>query len=944
MKVKLYIDNKITVTENVFSEVHKFTFISSPNVSDTFSFKIYPNWPSTTTTNKYEITFSGFPIPSPYSNATMAKNVAAYFSTMGGIQVGYTNGNTFFTVKPINGGPLIESFRSRNFITYSLLEEEATPIEVLKDAYELLDMYNDENIEFTSKLSDIEKLSNVFTDFTNTFTIPASENNNRLFKHYYDVDIDNTFNANLRVDALLEIDSFPLRYGKLQLEGISVLNQMPDSYKITFYGELTQLTELFDDDTIDLLDYDKEIVDDVEVLVKNRTSLSQYDYDYNFTNLIQSINNPSFKDGNIITPLIAYTDRDWNIGGGTSIDITTEAGAILDSELRPAIKVNRIIDAIQTKYGIRFSDDFLESAMFNQLFMWMNNKKTGVLGNKELVKILGPLTGSPDAGNMLLINDFFRIDRQRYTDIAAVVWRASISYLITPQPSYTTVKYDAYLVNENGIIVKQWLNNTGNKTFNKEWKTNFQNGANTAIRIVEKVQLRIISNTTFGYSANVNLIYKRNAASIETIYTNISSVTNTGINYITIDMKDNLPKIKVIDFFQGLMKMFKLVIRPISSDSFYLNTLNGYYSDGNILNITPYTDLKNVNIERPLVYSKIEFQFEKTNNVAGKKYRELNDPYNDKIGYGDLMSKYVAIKKKEELSVKLPFENMLFERMTNQTSGEQSRVLIGQSISTSDNENFSINNSKPILFFNNGIVGGPDNIPQLNFLGDTNDLKYYPLIGNTNDELINQVTDTINWGAEIDPWHNQTVANSLYLNNWSNWVNTIYDLKQRKFSYTANLPSSFIEELSLNDVLIINNNRYRINDYKINLTNGETKLTLFNDIYKWGENSFDTVIDISTQLLSRNTIEANAGMHYYSTDVLYNIGWSVSKIDTGNGTQWITINTPSGTGRSEVVFVIAEKATQVPPAVYLNRSMELLFTFEGGQTRTVTILQKGLEE
>ncbi len=46
-----------------------------------------------------------------------------------------------------------------------------------------VDLFDDEKISITQKLNDIEKLSNVFTDFTNSFTVPATQTNNRIFKY-----------------------------------------------------------------------------------------------------------------------------------------------------------------------------------------------------------------------------------------------------------------------------------------------------------------------------------------------------------------------------------------------------------------------------------------------------------------------------------------------------------------------------------------------------------------------------------------------------------------------------------------------------------------------------------------------------------------------------------------------------------------------------------------
>ena len=36
-----------------------------------------------------------------------------------------------------------------------------------------------------SPIQDIRNISKVFTDFTRTFNVPASKNNNKIFKHFH---------------------------------------------------------------------------------------------------------------------------------------------------------------------------------------------------------------------------------------------------------------------------------------------------------------------------------------------------------------------------------------------------------------------------------------------------------------------------------------------------------------------------------------------------------------------------------------------------------------------------------------------------------------------------------------------------------------------------------------------------------------------------------------
>lgn len=56
-------------------------------------------------------------------------------------------------------------------------------------------------------------------------------------------------------------------------------------------------------------------------------------------------------------------------------------------------------------------------------------------------------------------------------------------------------------------------------------------------------------------------------------------------------------------------------------------------------------------------------------------------------------------------------------------------------------------------------------------------------------------------------------------------------MKQRKLKYECYLPTRLIRNLSLKDRLIIGSNRYKINDFTINLSTGKVSFNLFVDLY-----------------------------------------------------------------------------------------------------------------
>ena len=61
-----------------------------------------------------------------------------------------------------------------------------------------VDMFKDESVSITQSIKNVKDLDKIFTDFTKTFSIPASKTNNKIFKHYYNFDITNGFDARIK--------------------------------------------------------------------------------------------------------------------------------------------------------------------------------------------------------------------------------------------------------------------------------------------------------------------------------------------------------------------------------------------------------------------------------------------------------------------------------------------------------------------------------------------------------------------------------------------------------------------------------------------------------------------------------------------------------------------------------------------------------------------------
>ena len=52
--------------------------------------------------------------------------------------------------------------------------------------YVRIDLFKDEQVSFNQSIQNIKDPAKIFTEFTQTFTVPASKTNNQVFEHYLD--------------------------------------------------------------------------------------------------------------------------------------------------------------------------------------------------------------------------------------------------------------------------------------------------------------------------------------------------------------------------------------------------------------------------------------------------------------------------------------------------------------------------------------------------------------------------------------------------------------------------------------------------------------------------------------------------------------------------------------------------------------------------------------
>ena len=716
----------------------------------------------------------------------------------------------------------------------------------IKDAdnvFQAVDLFDDETISVTSKIQDIRDISKVFTDFSQSFTLPASKKNNKVFKHFYNYFIsEGAFDARKKVEARLEVNYIPFREGKIFLNGVKMKENKPFTYNVTFFGDTVNLKDALGDDELSALD------------------LSAFNHDYNSNEVETGLTTGLFSES-IIYPLITHTKRlyfnsDTNHNNDTLIgDLSyhqnnphNQAVALTFDDLKPAIKVTDIIDAIEAKssYGLTFAtgsdNNFFEKDVFSNLYLWLSKTK-GVLGGQEgeneSVKIVGDWSPIP---NTILVWDVDPSNGENLSlDIGYSLYpQASVEsrITITPSSGYTNIKYSIEMLIDGDVVASvSNLTGTGTLTHTEFAGDLMQNNSVVSFRVKSKQVLiftPFLRTDVFTLDLTVNDRGDYDCTPQSTVQ--------------SIIVSDQMPKIKTIDFLTGLFKLFNLTafVEQNRNDSNYgkikVQTLDYFYADNPIIfDITKYVESKETDIEATIPFSEIDFEYKEGKTLLMKQHKET---FNDDFGNEEF--KPTGVDRGKPYKVDVPFEHFKFERLIDENPSGIGTTDIQWGYSAGDNfkpienpktgqpsANYEPVLTAPMLFYGIRIT----NIPQdegINWNGSIHDeLLNYWKPSNTNENGTSSVAPdyTLNFDNEVDEWNFTDYGgntNSLFKKWYKTYIEDAFNAKKRIFKLTAHLPNSILLNYKLNDRFQIGDKVFTINSIDSNLKTGKSKLELLN--------------------------------------------------------------------------------------------------------------------
>ena len=670
-----------------------------------------------------------------------------------------------------------------------------------------VDMFKDESVSITQSIQNVKDIAKVFTEFTKTFTLPASKTNNKIFKHYYNFDITGGFDARTKKDATLELNYLPFKKGKIKLEGVDLQNRKPKSYRITFFGNTVTLKDLLGEDKLNAL-----------------TSLNSLNETFSSSDIKTALQrNPASND--VVVPIITHTKRLYYDSGDNTHNTgnlyygSGQKHGLAWNELKYALRVHKIIEAIEDKYNITFSTDFFNTSndAYYDLFMWLHRKK-GIVSSggqlDEYTKLIDGWSTATGDVSEIVNSSTIRITFESAVDDFDLVLARS-----------TSTPYDISITRNGTEIYSESGITSTNKNINL-----FPYVQDDAEYTATLTYTSALSFTNITWELDYTLPSDPSASES---YSTGSFTAPADFEFV---ITEQIPEIKVIDFLTGLFKMFNLTTFVEDDGTIYVDDLDSFYANKKSIStaydISEFVDVNSSQVNVALPYREVSFSYEDTDTFLAATHNQL---FNQEWGKTDYSrtDDDGNIVDGSLYSVVAPFGHPQYERLVDLDTESQTDIQWGWSVD--DNQESYI--GKPLLFY--PVYTNPsETISFIDVVNADGTYNTHSAVSGSVNMPSNSVsfssgtsTANINFKLEKNEYTgDSSFTGTLFDNYYSTYITDVFNTKNRITKVKAYLPLRILLNFTLADRFDINGKRYKINSIETNLATGESNIELLNEL------------------------------------------------------------------------------------------------------------------
>jgi len=675
--------------------------------------------------------------------------------------------------------------------------------------------------QFLLDISAIEAgdIGKVFGISSQEFALPGTDINNQFFNNLFDIGTTPAIGLTHTVPCQVLVDGQAVYAGKLYLNSI-VTDQYNDViYNCAVVNETVDFRTRIDNRALADLDW------------------TAYDHTYNWTNISSSWNDQLFS-GSIMYPLVHYGKDPNNSGsaqlefGGGNFQVDNPNFPLRVTDFKPAIKAKDVIDTIFDTVGYRYQSSFITGSFFSNLYLLTSNTANkGAIIEGTVTQSMYAYRNTNQDIDGFGIPEVVQFNAEQYdngnnfnpstytytADVTGVYTiNVNIPFLIRSYSGVSVERYVTVSVLVNSIPVQNFSQAlkqipSGTVGFNP-----FQRQLNAG----DQLQVEIIfeaapgSGEEFRVRTGTNTFFK-----VWGPPNTIESTINMGLQF-----PDNL---KVLDFLNGLIQKFNLVIEPVKGQKNLLTIepFNTWVDQGVVKDWTNKVD-RNVKweIKHPLgdqpktiKFSDVidedeinKYHFSTYGKIYGE--RTYNSDSDLTAGEKKIGSTFAATPVKQipnSQTVVVPFlykkepdkygqpynfkPRLLFKTSLKEVTATEARGVSGS----------IFNLQRGYFYMNDGSTTFP-----IDYYRTLLPVTGSPVDYNTGFDI--HYNNLGQWPYQQN-FQNGWTRNDAYTEFWSFYINELYDVDTRLVTMNIILQPDEIQNIQLNDKIFVDGHYYRIN-------------------------------------------------------------------------------------------------------------------------------------
>ena len=704
-----------------------------------------------------------------------------------------------------------------------------------------IDLYETEPIKLTLSIEDITNADATST-FSRAFKVPGTRKNAEFFKNSFDVD-GTMFDVTVKKPAEILVDGAEFKQGHVRLQKIFVNTELDRiDYELLFLGETRDFSSKIGDAGLCALIMPDLIGGAGGGTFTGQDCVTSWQAYPESASLTAGLHN-----GNILYPLIDHGNT-YDSGGNveqarvalTGTDNITQGPAtnIMKSmqyaRMKPMIRAKRIWDQIFADAGYTYTSDFLESALFHQIYIsafgnnatigWdieassvnSNNVAHGEISSSDIGPQPLPLNQIDPGGNLSSgirsISGYGNVYCTTYTIPAPGEYTIEASCYWTgyqENSDYSSSPVTGYLSLYNVTTGATIYPGTGGSGYGStlNWSQVFNTASTPNFNVGDEIVLIVDSQTGTDQSSVTDVVFDVLKAPGD-----FNPVSGLDCTY------------KQIDFVKDILTAFRLVLAPDPNkpQNFIIEPWQTYINSGDLYDWShKLVEDKDVVIE-PVFFSQsdvIDFKFQPGGDYTNVYHQQA---YSEPYGWLQFDSGNDLLKGTREIKLLgiAPTEVLSIEGATETPVDNRSFILAQLHTHSSVDGNTQHLPIKPKtrMLFYNGLQPLPSNSEHW-FLQDTagntgnGDWNVYPLVSPYQEWPIAPQTLNLNWANDVQYWG--TIPNynekgsTLYTDYWSRYIESLYNKYSRRVTAYFILNNIDLNTFSFDDTIFVNGTYYR---------------------------------------------------------------------------------------------------------------------------------------